>query len=52
MGRPCSINGERGRRGMHIGNWWESQKERGRPRHEWFDNFKMDLGETERDDIG
>jgi hypothetical protein len=26
MGRVCSTNG--GRRGMHIGHWWESQKER------------------------
>jgi hypothetical protein len=27
MGRACSTNW--GRRGMHIGYWWESQKERG-----------------------
>jgi hypothetical protein len=26
MGRVCSTNGER--RGMHIGFWWENQKER------------------------
>jgi hypothetical protein len=26
MGRACSTN--MGRRGMHIGYWWESQKER------------------------
>jgi hypothetical protein len=26
MGRACSTKG--GRRGMHIGYWWESQKER------------------------
>jgi hypothetical protein len=35
-----------GRKGMHIGLWWESQKERkqlGRPRHRWEDNIKMDL---------
>jgi hypothetical protein len=34
-----------GRRGMHIGYWWESQKERplGRPRHRWVDNTKIDL---------
>jgi hypothetical protein len=25
IGRACSTNG---RRGMHIGYWWESQKER------------------------
>jgi hypothetical protein len=33
---------------MHIGYWWESQKERdplGRPRHRWVDNIKMDLRE-------
>jgi hypothetical protein len=37
-----------GRRGMHIGYWWESQKERllGRPRRRWMDNIKMDLRET------
>jgi hypothetical protein len=36
-----------GRRGMHIGYWWESQKERrlGRPRYRWVDNIKMDLRE-------
>jgi hypothetical protein len=28
MGRACSTNG--GRVGMHIGYWWESQKERDR----------------------
>jgi hypothetical protein len=26
MGRACSTNG--GRSGLHIGYWWESQKER------------------------
>jgi hypothetical protein len=33
---------------MHIGYWWESQKERvplGRPRRRWVDNMKMDLGD-------
>jgi hypothetical protein len=33
---------------MHVGYWWESQKERsplGRPRHRWVNNNKMDLGE-------
>jgi hypothetical protein len=33
---------------MHIGYWWESQKERdhlGRPRHRWVDNIKMDVRE-------
>jgi hypothetical protein len=29
---------------MHIGFWWESQKER-RPRRRWEDNIKMDLRE-------
>jgi hypothetical protein len=31
--------------GMHIGYWWESQKERplGRARRRWVDNIKMDL---------
>jgi hypothetical protein len=34
-----------GRRGMRIGYWWQSQKERelGRPRHRLVDNIKMDL---------
>jgi hypothetical protein len=36
-----------GRRGKHIGNWWESRKERdyslGRPRCRWVNNIKMDL---------
>jgi hypothetical protein len=30
-----------GRRGMHIGYWWESQKER----DHWVENIKMDLRE-------
>jgi hypothetical protein len=37
-----------GRGGMHIGYWWESQKEGGplgRPRRRWVDNIKMDLRE-------
>jgi hypothetical protein len=34
-----------GRRGKHIGHWWESQKERplGRLRHRWVDNIKIDI---------
>jgi hypothetical protein len=35
---------------MHIGFWWEIQKEREllrRHRHRWVDNIKMNLGETE-----
>jgi hypothetical protein len=35
-----------GRRGMHIGYWWESQKEKrplGRPRRGWVDSIKIDL---------
>jgi hypothetical protein len=34
---------------MHIGYWWESQKERGRSRRRWVDNIKMDLREIEWD---
>jgi hypothetical protein len=33
-----------GRKGMHIGFWWESRKER--PRRRWEDNIKMDLREV------
>jgi hypothetical protein len=40
---------------MHIGCWWESQKEvkrsLGRPRRRWVDNIKMDLGEIGWDGI-
>jgi hypothetical protein len=32
-----------GRRGMHIGYWWVSQKKY--PRCRWVDNIKMDLRE-------
>jgi hypothetical protein len=38
-----------GRRGMHIGFWWESRKAKrplGRPRRRWED-IRMDLRETE-----
>jgi hypothetical protein len=32
---------------MHVGYWWESQKERalGRPRCRWMDNIEMVLRE-------
>jgi hypothetical protein len=32
---------------MHIGYWWESQKEidLGRPRRRWVDNIEMDIRE-------
>jgi hypothetical protein len=32
---------------MHIGYWWESQKERplGRQRRRWVDIINMDLGD-------
>jgi hypothetical protein len=32
-----------GRRGIHIGFWWECLNELGRPRWRWEDNIKMDL---------
>jgi hypothetical protein len=36
-----------GRRGIHIGYWWESQKRPlERPRHKWVHNIKIDLRET------
>jgi hypothetical protein len=36
---------------MHIGYWWESQKERavGRPRRRWVNNIEMGV---KRDRIG
>jgi hypothetical protein len=37
------------RREMHIGYWWESQKEGdhlGRPGCRWMNNVKMDFRET------
>jgi hypothetical protein len=37
-----------GRRGMHIGFWWESQKKPlERPRIRWEDNVKMDVRKIE-----
>jgi hypothetical protein len=41
-----------GRRGMHIGNWWEKPEEMillGRPRCSWVDDIKMNLREIGRD---
>jgi hypothetical protein len=35
-----------GGRGMHMGNWWESQKERDHLEDQdiaWVDNIKMEL---------
>jgi hypothetical protein len=37
---------------MHIGYWWESEKERdqlGRPRRMWANNIKMDFREIGSD---
>jgi hypothetical protein len=38
---------------MHIGYWWECQKERplGRPRRRWVDNIKLDLREIGWDGV-
>jgi hypothetical protein len=39
---------------MHIGYWWESQKEKktlGRPRRRWMDNIRMDLRKIGWDDV-
>jgi hypothetical protein len=39
---------------MHIGYWWESQKETdqlGRPRRRWVDNIEMDLIEIGWDGV-
>jgi hypothetical protein len=39
---------------MHMGYWWESQKERGplrRPRRRWVDNIKMDVRERGCEDM-
>jgi hypothetical protein len=42
-----------GRREMHIGYWWESQKRPlGRPRRRWVDNIKIDLRERGWDGMG
>jgi hypothetical protein len=39
---------------MHIGYWWESQKEKplGKPRCRWVDNIKMGLREIGWDGMG
>jgi hypothetical protein len=44
---------EWGRRGMHIGYWWESQCKNplGRPRRRWVANIKMYLKEKGWDDM-
>jgi hypothetical protein len=42
---------EWGRRRMHIGYWWESQKDLGRPRRRWVDNIKMDFREIGWDNM-
>jgi hypothetical protein len=42
-----------GRRGMHIGYWWEREGKipLGRPRCRWVDNIRMDLGEVGWGDV-
>jgi hypothetical protein len=49
MDRACSTNG--GRRGMHVGYWWESQRLLGRPRRRWVVNIKMDFREIGWDGV-
>jgi hypothetical protein len=41
-----NLQHEWGIRGIQIGSWWESQKEKcplGKPTCRWVDNIKMDL---------
>jgi hypothetical protein len=42
-----------GRRGTHIGYWWESQRERTtrKTKRRWVDNIRMDLGEVGWGDV-
>jgi hypothetical protein len=40
-----------GETGMHIGYWWESQKETTRKTKTWVDNIKMNLREIEWGDM-
>jgi hypothetical protein len=35
--------GRMGRKGMHVGFWWEGKSSLGRPRRRWVDKNKMDL---------
>jgi hypothetical protein len=37
-----------GKRGPHKGFWWESLKERGRPRCRWQDTIKIILEKYDR----
>jgi hypothetical protein len=32
-----------GRRGMHIGYWWEGEETIRKPRCRWVDNIKMEI---------
>jgi hypothetical protein len=41
----------RGRRGMHIGYWWEKRRPLGRPRRMWVDNIKINLREIRWDGV-
>jgi hypothetical protein len=40
-----------GEKRNNIDYWWESQRERLRPRRRWVDNFRMDLGDVGWGDV-
>jgi hypothetical protein len=41
------------RRRMHVGFWWENQKEKqlGKPRRRWVDNIRMNVGGVGWNDV-
>jgi hypothetical protein len=51
MGGPCSTNGEKRNAYRSLVGKPEGKRSLGRPRRQWLDNIRMDLGEVGWGDV-